>query len=90
MICGDGWSFDAHKSLGRDDFSQIPNGVPGVEERMTMAWQGVVRGLFDPCRFVEITAPGPARNFGLMWPISGSMALRRLRSFANTGVMPRR
>lgn len=60
-----GWSFSAHKSLGRDDFSRIPNGVPGVEERMIMAWQGVVRGEIDPCRFVEITATGPARIFGL-------------------------
>lgn len=68
-----GWSFGAHKSLGRNDFSQIPNGVPGVEERMTMAWQGVVRGLFDPCRFVEITATGPARNFGLL-PRKGTLA----------------
>lgn len=60
-----GWSFSAHKALGEHDFSRIPNGVPGVEERMVMAWQGVVRGAIDPCRFVEITATGPARIFGL-------------------------
>lgn len=67
-----GWSFAEHKSLGRDDFSLIPNGVPGVEERMIMGWQGVVRGEIDPCRFVEITATGPARLFGM--PQKGRIA----------------
>lgn len=69
-----GWSFKTHKSLGRHDFSKIPNGVPGIEERMIMAWQGVAKGKFDVRRFVEITSTAPARLFG-MFPRKGSIAV---------------
>lgn len=69
-----GWSFGTHKTLGRGDFSKIPNGVPGVEERMVMAWQGVDKGRFDVRRFVELTSTAPARLFGL-FPRKGSIAV---------------
>jgi dihydropyrimidinase len=49
-----------------DDFTRVPNGVPGVEERlMVMHEHGVRRGRFDISRFVELTATEPARRFGL-------------------------
>ena len=50
----------ADKARGRDDFSKIPNGAPGIETRMTLLWDGGVRaGRIDAQRFVELTAAGP-------------------------------
>jgi len=65
----------ADKARGRDDFSRIPNGAPGIETRMMLLWDGGVRsGRFDAQRFVELTATGPARLFGL-WPRKGAIAV---------------
>jgi len=65
----------ADKARGRDDFSRIPNGAPGIETRMMLLWDGGVRsGRFDAQRFVELTATGPARLFGL-WPRKGGIAV---------------
>lgn len=63
----DGGKFGAKgKELGRDDFRRIPNGVPGIEERMRLLWHfGVGTGRLTPARFVELTATNPARIFGL-------------------------
>jgi len=63
----DGGPHNAHgKELGRDDFRRIPNGVPGIEERMRLLWHfGVGSGRLTPERFVELTATAPARVFGL-------------------------
>jgi dihydropyrimidinase len=68
------WSFDGQKSRGRDDFTQIPNGAPGIEERLMMTWQGVNAGRITPSRFVELTATAPARIFGLS-PRKGTIAI---------------
>ena len=58
--------FEDQKSLGKDDFSKIPNGGPGIENRMQLLWHyGVNTGLLTPERFVELTAAAPARIFGL-------------------------
>jgi dihydropyrimidinase len=63
------------KARGKDDFSKIPNGAPGIETRMTLLWDGGVRaGRIDAQRFVELTAAGPARIFGL-WPRKGTIAV---------------
>ncbi|VDO26119.1 unnamed protein product [Heligmosomoides polygyrus] len=44
------------KMAGRDDFTKIPNGVNGVEDRMSVVWdRGVHCGKIDPMRFVQIT-----------------------------------
>lgn len=59
------WLFNGQKTIGRHDFTQIPNGGPGIEERMTMVYQGVVRGEIGLERFVEICSTNPARIFGL-------------------------
>ena len=65
----------ADKDRGRDDFSRIPNGAPGIETRMMLLWDGGVRaGRIDAQRFVELTATAPARLFGL-WPRKGTIAV---------------
>jgi dihydropyrimidinase len=53
------------KELGRGDFSKIPNGMPGVETRLHLLWEGVTQGKISPNRFVEITSTAPAKIFGL-------------------------
>ena len=63
-----------HKLLGRDDFSKIPNGAPGIETRLMLLWdEGVRAGRISPERFVEVTAAAPAKIFGL-WPRKGTIA----------------
>jgi dihydropyrimidinase len=57
--------FKEQKELGRGDFSKIPNGMPGVEHRMDLLHQGVVRGEITLARWVEISSATPARMFGL-------------------------
>lgn len=54
-----------HKERGRDDFTRIPNGVPGIEERMLLLYQGVVAGKLSLNRFVDVVATAPARIMGL-------------------------
>lgn len=62
------------KQAGRDDFSKIPNGAPGIETRLMLLWEGVRQGRLTPHRFVEVTATNPARLFGL-WPRKGTIAV---------------
>ena len=54
------------KAMGRDDFSKIPNGGPGIENRLQILWHfGVNSGRITPERFVDLTATSPARIFGM-------------------------
>jgi len=53
------------KELGRGNFSKIPNGMPGVETRLHLLWEGVVDGRISINRFVEITSTAPAKIFGM-------------------------
>ena len=63
------------KELGRGDFSRIPNGAPGVENRMSLIHHhGVNAGRISLNRFVELTAAAPARIFGL-FPRKGTIAV---------------
>ncbi len=63
------------KQVGKDDFSQIPNGAPGIETRLMLLWDGGVRtGKIDMHRFVEIVSTNPAKMFGL-WPKKGTIAV---------------
>jgi dihydropyrimidinase len=58
--------FETQKVLGRDDFTRIPNGCPGIEDRLQVLHEaGVNGGRFDLQRFVDLTATTPARVFGL-------------------------
>ncbi|MFE3650006.1 dihydropyrimidinase [Streptomyces sp. NPDC059101] len=57
--------FVGQKELGRDDFSKIPNGLPGVENRMDLLHQAVVDGRISRRRWIEIACAAPARMFGL-------------------------
>jgi dihydropyrimidinase len=68
------WRFGDQKSRGHGDFTKIPNGAPGIEERMTMVYQGVHEGRLTPSRFVELTATAPAKIFGL-YPKKGTIAV---------------
>jgi dihydropyrimidinase len=62
------------KVLGKDDFSKIPNGAPGIETRMSLVYDGGVRtGRISLNRFVELTATSPAKIFGL-FPRKGTIA----------------
>jgi dihydropyrimidinase len=62
------------KELGRDDFSKIPNGAPGIETRMSLVHDGGVRtGKISWNRFVELTSTSPAKIFGL-FPRKGTIA----------------
>ncbi|MGI8695111.1 MAG: dihydropyrimidinase [Mycobacteriales bacterium] len=60
------------KELGVDDFSKIPNGIPGVEHRVDLIFQGVVAGEISLSRWVEVCSTTPARMFGL-YPRKGEI-----------------
>ncbi len=58
--------FADQKELGRGDFRKIPNGGPGVENRLQLLWHfGVNGGHISPERFVELCCTAPARIFGM-------------------------
>src|ERR1700754_3225476 len=63
------------KELGKDDFSKIPNGAPGVEHRMSLIYDGgVVQNRVSLNRFVELTSTAAAKLFGL-FPRKGTIAV---------------
>ena len=62
------------KELGEKDFTLIPNGLPGIADRLPVFWTHAVNtGRISPNRFVELTATNPARIFGL-YPKKGTLA----------------
>jgi dihydropyrimidinase len=63
------------KELGKDSFAKIPNGMPGIETRLYLLWDGgVKKGRISMNRFVEITSTAPAKIFGL-YPKKGTIAV---------------
>src|SRR6267154_2722627 len=67
--------FKEQKELGKDDFTKIPNGGPGIEHRLSLVYTGGVHGKhFSPNRFVQLVATAPAKLFGL-YPRKGTIAV---------------
>lgn len=65
----------AVKALGREDFSKIPNGMPGVEDRGRLMYTyGVASGRMDEVRMARLLCENPAKLFG-MWPKKGVLAV---------------
>jgi dihydropyrimidinase len=77
LVATDHCPFDFHgqKELGRGDFRKVPNGLPGVEDRVDLLHDGgVVAGRISKERWVEIIATAPAKLFG-MYPRKGAVAV---------------
>ena len=70
------YNFSGQKDMnGTDDFSKIPNGPPGIEERLKILHEfGVRAGRFDLNRLVQLWATNPAKIFGL-YPRKGTIAI---------------
>ena len=77
VVATDHCPFDFHgqKDLGKGDFRKVPNGLPGVEDRMDLLHDGgVVGGKITKERWVEITSTSPAKLFG-MYPRKGAIVV---------------
>jgi dihydropyrimidinase len=67
--------YKEQKEMGKDDFTKIPNGGPGIEHRLSLIYTGGVHaGRFSPNRFVELVSTAPAKLFGL-FPRKGTVAV---------------
>src|SRR6201987_3446124 len=67
--------FKEQKEMGKDDFTKIPNGGPGIEHRLSLIYTGGVHGKrFSANRFVEVVSHAPAKLFGL-YPRKGTIAV---------------
>ena len=61
------------KELGKGDFTKIPNGLPGIEDRLPVLWTtGVRPGKITPNQFVAYNSTNPAKIFGL-YPRKGAL-----------------
>ncbi len=68
------FDFNGQKDLGKGDFTKIPNGLPGIEERMSLLSQGVWDGHLSLNRMVEVACTNPAKLFS-MYPQKGTVAV---------------
>ncbi|HEU4673980.1 MAG TPA: dihydropyrimidinase [Candidatus Limnocylindrales bacterium] len=69
------FDFEGQKELGRGDFRKIPNGLPGVEDRVDLLHDGgVVGGRITAERWVDLIATAPAKLFG-MYPRKGTISV---------------
>jgi dihydropyrimidinase len=76
VVSTDHCPFDFHgqKDLGKADFRKVPNGLPGVEDRVDLLHDGgVVTGRISPNRWVELISTAPARMFGM--PQKGTISV---------------
>lgn len=72
---GDPKDLPPQKSRGKGFFPKIPNGVPGIEDRLMLLFEGGVKqGRFDMSRFVDLVSTRPAKLFGL-YPRKGTIAI---------------
>lgn len=67
------FNYQGQKDMGKDNFANIPNGLPSVEDRVTLMFQRVRGGQLSPNRWVELIATNPAKMFGL-YPRKGTIA----------------
>jgi dihydropyrimidinase len=77
VVSTDHCPFDFHgqKDLGKGDFRKVPNGLPGVEDRLDLLHDGgVVGGKITKERWVEIASTAPAKLFG-MYPQKGAITV---------------
>ena len=86
------WVADRHAGMqgrpeGWQDFTEIPGGLPGIETRLALIWDGVQRGKLSRSDWVRLCAEAPARLFGL-WPQKGSPAGGRRRRPGGVGPAP--
>ena len=69
------FDFKGQKDMGKDDFTKIPNGIPSLEDRMTVLWaKGVAEGRLDVHQFVDCASTQAAKLFGL-FPRKGTIAV---------------
>ncbi len=69
------FDFEGQKELGRGDFRKVPNGLPGVEDRVDLLHDGgVAGGRLSRERWVDVISTGPAKLFG-MYPRKGAIAI---------------
>ena len=67
------FNFKEQKELGLGNFSKIPNGLPGLEQRPALLWtQGVSEGRIDEAQFCRLLSSNPAKAFGL-WGRKGAL-----------------
>ncbi|HET9060505.1 MAG TPA: dihydropyrimidinase [Acidimicrobiales bacterium] len=71
------WRADRRRGLqgrseGFSDFTEVPGGLPGVETRMALMWQGVRNGRITAAEWARLCCEAPAKLFGL-WPRKGSI-----------------
>ena len=68
------FNYEGQKDLGRDDFTLIPNGIPGAEERAMTLWTlGVREGKLSENQFVAVLSTNQARIYGA-YPRKGTLA----------------
>lgn len=66
--------FQGQKEMGKDKFTSIPNGAPGIENRMNLIFTyGVMKNRISLNRFVQVMSTNPAKIFG-MYPKKGTIA----------------
>ncbi len=69
------FDFEGQKDLGKGDFRKVPNGLPGVEDRVDLLHDGgVIGGRMTRERWVEVISTAPAKLFGL-YPRKGAVAV---------------
>ncbi|NLP30115.1 MAG: dihydropyrimidinase [Clostridiales bacterium] len=70
-----GFNWAVHKHAGKDSFVNIPNGAPGLENRIPIIWtEGVAKGRISKQKFVELCCTNPAKINGL-YPQKGTLAV---------------
>lgn len=70
-----GFNYSVHKQQGKDDFTMIPNGAPGMQDRMQVVWTyGVATGKISRQKYVEVCCTNPAKNNGI-YPQKGSLSI---------------